>query len=358
MTKIILDARKLNDYGIGEYITNLFPAIINSGKFDLKLIIPDKYNLNLDNFSGISGTDIIRVKSTNYSIKEHFEIPYSVSRLKDYYYFSPHYIFPWFLRNKLIVTIHDLIHFKFPQYFKPGIKVEFARKFINKIKGSGAMVFTDSENSKKDLLDIFKFEENSVNVILMGLPDKFFRFKKGANPKPFPYIMYTGNYKPHKNLDVLFNAFSKISEKFPSLRLVLAGVSKSKELFLSTEKYGIGEKVTATGYIPVEELINLLDFSELFVFPSLYEGFGFPPLEAMSRKKATISTRCGSLNEVLGDGVLYFDPYSPEELAFKIENLLSDTTLRSEYEEKGYLRSVEFTMEKMISKYLKMLIEL
>lgn len=357
MTKIILDARKLNDYGIGEYIKSLFPAIINSDKFESKLIFPDNSDLNQEKFMEFANAGIIKAKSVNYSIREHFEIPNAVSSLKDHYYFSPHYIFPWFLKNKLIVTIHDLIHFKFPQYFKPGIKVEIARKFINKIKNSGTKVFTVSENSKRDLMDIFRFEDNSINVIHNGLPDIFFKFKRGANPKPFPYIMYTGNFKPHKNLDVLFNAFGSITERFPSLRLVLAGVEMGRELLSSTGKYGISDKVTATGYIPVEELINLLDFSELFVFPSLYEGFGFPPLEAMSRKKATISTRCGSLNEVLGDGVLYFDPDSPDELAFKIEKLLSDTILRSEYEEKGYLRSAEFTMERMVSKYLKLLTE-
>lgn len=352
MKKIILDARKLNDYGIGEYIKNLFPSILNSENFESKIIISNEENINPNLFGELDHNDIIKVRSPNYSLREHFEIPKAVSQFSDYYYFSPHYVFPYFLKNRLIITIHDLIHFKFPQYFKPGIKVKIAGKFIKKIKNSGSKVFTVSENSRNDLVDIFGFEESSINVIHNGLPDIFFNFKKGANPKPFPYIMYTGNFKPHKNLEALLKAFRIINEKFPSLRLVLAGVEKNKELFRITEKYGITNKIIPTGYIQVEELLNLLDFSEFFVFPSLYEGFGFPPLEAMSRKKAVISTRCGSLGEVLEDSALYFDPASHDELVLKIEKLLTDTSLRSEYEEKGYLHSTKFTMKKMVSQYL------
>ncbi len=353
MKKIILDARKLNDYGIGEYIKNLFPSIINSEHFESKIIFSNEEIINPNLFGELDQDDVIRVKSPNYSLREHFEIPNAVSHLKDHYYFSPHYVFPYFLKNELIITIHDLIHFKFPHYFKPGIKVEFAKKFIKKIKNSGSKVFTVSENSRKDLVNLFGFDYDSVNVIHNGLPEIFFKFKKGANPKPFPYIMYTGNFKPHKNLKVLLKAFGVISEKFPSLRLVLAGVEKSKELFRITEKYDITNMVIPTGYIKIEELLNLLDFSEFFVFPSLYEGFGFPPLEAMSRKKAVISTKCGSLSEVLEESAVFFDPASPDELALKIEKLLTDTSFRSEFEEKGYLHSAKFTIEKMVSEYLE-----
>ncbi len=355
MKKIILDARKLNDYGIGEYIKNLFPSIIKSNNIKAKIIFSNKESIDPNLFGELALNDVIRVKSPNYSLKEHFEIPKAISQFPDYHYFSPHYVFPYFLKNKLIITIHDLIHFKFPQYFKPGIKVEFAKKFIKKIKNSEAKVFTVSENSRNDLVELFGLEYSSISVIHNGLPEIFFRFKKGANPKPFPYIMYTGNFKPHKNLEVLLNAFSIINEKFPSLRLVLAGVEKNKELFRITEKFGITNKVISTGYIMIEELINLLDFSEFFVFPSLYEGFGFPPLEAMSRKKAVISTKCGSLGEILEDHAVYFDPASPDELALKIERLLTDTSLRSEIEEKGYLHSTKFKMEKMVSEYIKQL---
>ncbi|MCK5005284.1 MAG: hypothetical protein KAS21_09360, partial [Candidatus Aminicenantes bacterium] len=134
MKKIILDARKLNDYGIGEYIKNLFPSIKNSENFESKIIFSNEEIINPNLFGELAGDDVIRVRSPNYSLKEHFEIPKAVSEMPDYYYFSPHYVFPYFLKNKLIITIHDLIHFKFPQYFKPGIKVEIAKKFIKKIK--------------------------------------------------------------------------------------------------------------------------------------------------------------------------------------------------------------------------------
>ncbi|MEN8222932.1 MAG: glycosyltransferase family 1 protein [Acidobacteriota bacterium] len=355
MRKIILDARKVGDYGIGEYIKALFPAIINSDEYDHRVLINDNDEQADKLIEELPESDIIRVHSRNYTLREHKEIPKAVRNLSDFLYFSPHYIFPYFLKNRLIVTIHDLIHFKFPQYFKPEIKVKIAGRFIRKIKNSDSKVFTVSKNSKKDLIEIFGFSENSIKVIHNGIPEIFFKYKKGANPKPFPYIMYTGNFKPHKNIDVLLNAFGMLSEKHPSLRLVLTGVENNKQLTEMTDKYKIGEKVFPTGFISTEELINLLDFSEFFVFPSLYEGFGFPPLEAMARGKSVISSDCGSLGEVLGDAAINFNPLSPEDLFIKMDKLLTDQALRSEYEEKGFKHASFFTVNKMTETYLDLL---
>ncbi len=355
MKKIILDARKLNDYGIGEYIKTLFPAIATSENFDTRIILNKNSNSISKVFGGLHKDKIIYSKYSNYTIGEHFEIPRKVSSIKDFYYFSPHYLFPYFLKNKLIVTIHDLIHFKFPSYFKPGIKVILAKQFIKKIKNSDSLVFTVSENSKTDLIEMFDFKKENIRVIFNGISDIFFKYKKGANPKPFPYIMYAGNFKPHKNLIILLRAFKQISEKYRDIRLVLAGVNSSKTLYGLINDLNISDKVIPTGYIPVQDLIDLLDFSELFVFPSLYEGFGLPPIEAMARGKAVISTRCGSLGEVLGDASVYFDQHSDQDLSNKIEQLLTDSNLKYEFESKGRTHAKKYTTKSMVESYLSQL---
>jgi len=352
MKKIILDARKINDYGIGEYIKNLYPALINAEDFDTRVVI-NHCPVTSRFCEEIPSSDIIRVKSLSHSVREHLEVPGAVRGLEGFRYFSPHYIFPWFLKNRKIITIHDLIHFKFPHYFRPGIKVKLAEQFIKKIRHSGAKVFTVSENSREDLEEIFGFSREDVTVIHNGIPELFFKYKRGANPKPFPYIMFTGNFKPHKNIDTLLKAFALLEEKHPGLRLVLAGVEKNSRLSGLTKELGIGSRVFPTGFIGVESLIDLLDYSEFFVFPSRYEGFGFPPLEAMARKRAVISTRCGSLGEVLGDAAIFFDPDSPEELSVKMDTLLTDTGFRKRYEEKGARQAEKYTVEKMVSRYLE-----
>jgi len=351
MSRFILDARKINDYGIGEYIKALFPALIRRDEFDCRVVIkecPESTRFCEE----IDPGRIIHVKSKNYSVSEHREIPGAVKGLSGFHYFSPHYVFPWFLKNRLVVTVHDLIHFKFPHWFRPGIKVEFAKKFIRKIKKSGALVFTVSENSRSDLVELFGFSPDSISVIHNGIPEVFFKYKKGANPKPFPYIMFTGNYKPHKNIQTLLKGFALLGEKYPDLRLVLAGVEKNSHLLSLTDRLGITGRVFPTGFISRSQLIDLLDFSEFFVFPSLYEGFGFPPLEAMARKKAVISTRCGSLGEVLGDAASYFDPGSPEDLSVKMEHLLTGSAFKEELENRGFHRAGHFTLDKMVNRYL------
>jgi len=355
MKKIILDARKLSDYGIGEYINVLFSAIANSEIFDTRIVLNENIGSIPNIFSGLDKERFIYTKYNNYTIGEHYDIPRKVSSIIDFHYFSPHYLFPYFLKNKLIVTIHDLIHFKFPNYFKPGIKIMLAKQFINKIKNSDSLIFTVSKNSKKDLIEMFDFNEEDIKVIYNGLSDIFFKYKKGVNPKPYRYIMYAGNFKAHKNLKILFQAFGQIADKYNDIKLILAGVNKSKALFELTDKLKISDKVIPTGYIPTQELIDLLDFSEMFIFPSLYEGFGLPPIEAMARSKAVISTKCGSLGEVLGNAALYFDHNSHQDLAYQIEKLLLDSNLKSEFEAKGQIHAGRYTTKKMVESYLNQL---
>lgn len=350
--KIILDARKAEDYGIGEYINNLFPEIAASGHFETKIITHRDKGL-----IKIPHVEKIFAEAGNYSFREHFELPHLLKKYRDFFYFSPHYIFPYFLKNKLIVTVHDLIHFKFPEFFKPRIKVNIAKLFIKKIKRDAELIFTVSETTKNDMVELFGFKENRIKVIYNGLSENIFNAEKTIIRKNAPYILYTGNLKPHKNIPVLLKAFKKIIRDNPEIELVLAGVINNSTLESDLETLNLKGKVKTTGYISREKLIEYIDNSLFFVFPSLYEGFGFPPLEAMARKKAVISSPFGSLTEILGNSALYFDPHSPYDLAEKITQFIKDSRLRKEYEEKGFARSKKFTLKRSVEKYISILKE-
>jgi glycosyltransferase involved in cell wall biosynthesis len=350
--KILFDARKIGDYGIGVYIQNLLQGLVDRGGFELRAI-----QLRGSDSLDLPVSSAIEVMAKNYDFREHVEIPFKTRKFKDYYYFSPHYVFPLFIPQKLFVTVHDLIHFKFPHLFKPAIRVAVGKYFMRQVRKKAEIVFAVSQTTKNDLRDLFYFEESRVKVIYNGVSEIFF----WQEPKPsffdFPYVLYTGNLKPHKNLPILLKAFSLIKDRFPDYRLVLAGIEPDQPFRQMVDDFGITDQVVTKGYMMQQDLIRFIDGAEFFVFPSLYEGFGFPPLEAMARKKAVISSPGGSLKEVLGDSALYFSPDSFEELAWKMTELIENRAQRRDYEKKGFAHSLTFRWNKTVDEYISALID-
>lgn len=344
--KILLDARKIDDYGIGVYIQNLFQGIIDSGKFECRAI-----HLRGTTYLDIPPDSYIRVSCKNYDWREHIDIPLKTRRLKDFCYFSPHYVFPLFAKNRLFVTVHDLIHFKFPHLFKPALRVELGRFFMRQVKRRANVVFTVSQTTKHDLQEIFGFEDARIKVIYNGVSEPFFQSPLQISGLAFPYVLYIGNLKPHKNLTTLLKAFSLVKNRFSGLRLVLVGVKPDKIFYRAVRDLGLKQRVVVKGYQSQEDVIRFLDGAEFFIFPSLYEGFGLPPLEAMARRKAVISSKGGSLEEVLGESALYFHPESVEELAEKISLFVEDSELREDYEQKGFDHCLKFRWDKAIQEY-------
>jgi len=350
--KILFDTRKIKDYGIGVYIQNLFQGIVDRGCFACRAVhLKDTESLDLPRES------LIEVTAKNYDFREHAEIPLKTRKFKDYYYFSPHYVYPLFISQKLLVTVHDLIHFKFPQLFKPAVRVEVGKFFMRQVRKKAAMIFAVSQTTKNDLRDLFRFDESRIKVIYNGIAEIFFEQEPHPAIFDFPYMLYTGNLKPHKNLPVLIKAFSLIKDRFPDFRLVLAGVEPDRTFRQSLADFGIADRVVTKGFLTQQDLIRFIDGAEFFVFPSLYEGFGFPPLEAMARKKAVISSPGGSLKEILEDNALYFSSDSVEELAEKITLFIENDGIKKDCETKGFAHSLKFRWDKTVEEYISVLID-
>ncbi len=347
--KLIFDGRKTDDYGIGTYLKNIFGGLISSGEFAYKFL-----HLKDSSSPEFLKENIINVGSKNYSLFEHLEIPLKIRGLKDYIYFSPHYVFPIFIKNRVIATIHDLIHFKFPEFF-PFYKREIGKIFLKSLQQRGELIFTVSETSKKDIINMFGFNEDRIKVIYNGIAEIFFSAEEQKTSIDFPYILYMGNLKPHKNLGILLKAFSNIKGKYKELKLILIGIKNPKQLKKQVEGLGIENRVIIKGYIEQKEVIKFIDNCLFFVFPSLYEGFGLPPIEVMARGKAVVSSSGGSLKEILKDNAVLFNPQSEEELTTVMENMIIDESLRKEYESKGLKYSENFHWDKFVRQYIDIL---
>jgi len=228
---------------------------------------------------------------------------------------------------------------------------------MRQVQKKAAVVFAVSHTTKNDLQEMFGFDESRIKVIYNGIAEIFYQQEPQPSVFDFPYLLYTGNLKPHKNLLVLIEAFSLIKDRFPDFRLVLAGVLPDRSFMQALIHLGIADRVVTKGYLAQQDLVRFIDGAEFFVFPSLYEGFGFPPLEAMARKKAVISSPGGSLKEILGDNALYFSPDSAEELAEKITFFIENERIKKDYETSGFAHSLNFRWKKTLQEYISVLID-
>jgi len=266
------------------------------------------------------------------------------------------------------VTIHDLILTKFPTtrattlgpflYF---IKNIFYRLIILNAVWRAKKVIAISEFTRKDIIKQFHVKEEKIIVTYEGAAnlargnDSLFAAK--LNPEEAlsdyniaePFLLYVGNAYPHKNLETLIKVFKQLHDEQADLKLVLVGRDDyfysrlkdyAKELNLWTESDNkiLKTPVIFPGYVPDQKLEILFQKALLYVFPSKYEGFGLPPLEAMSRGCPVLSSNKTSLPEVLGSAAAYFDPYDEEEMLMKIKLLISDQALRQSLVSKGYER--------------------
>lgn len=322
--KVAVDARMIKMSGIGTYIQNL----MKNGCYDVAL--GNKEDIEQVN----SKIKTIDFNMGIYGIKEQLKFPYKALKKENIDVLHvPHYNVPIFYRGKMIVTIHDLTHLLFPEFLPNKLAYLYA-KFMMWIGIKKAnKVITVSENTKKDILKFFKVNPDKIEVVYLGVGDEFVKkekkdieylYERFNIPRDKRILMYVGNLKPHKNLERLLEAYSKISI-IENTCLLLVGKAFDKYTVLEDreKELNIDKNVIHTGIVTQEELVDLYNLSDLFVFPSLYEGFGLPILEALACGTNVICSNSSSIPEVGGDVVEYFDPYSIEEMANKIEEGLN-----------------------------------
>ena len=364
--KIGIDSRGVNLYagsGIGTYTKNLIINMINSD--------------TNDNFDLIWTGE----KNNNF-IKNNTKLFYTSGRYGGFYekYFVPNLMekenvdlfhipqngigYPFDSDLNVVVTIHDLIPYTMPETVGKGYLNRFLKDMPNIIEQAKGII-TVSEYSKKDILRFFpSISPDKVYVTPLATNENFMPIPKEACKnyisKNFklidPYILYLGGFSSRKNVKELILAFGKILKdlKTPH-KLLLGGSIKDdgealKDLVLSQD---LQNDVLFTGYLDDSILPILYSGAEAFVYPSLYEGFGLPPLEAMSCKTPVITSNLTSIPEVTKDAAILIDPFNKDELSYNLLNLLNDEAKKEELGEKGYKRSLQFSWRQTADKTLK-----
>lgn len=270
-----------------------------------------------------------------------------ISQIKNLQYdiFHPTYYDNYFLAylNKpFVLTVYDMIHEKYAEYFGNSQDSFNKRKLCN----SASKIIAISNSTKNDLIDIFNIPKEKIEVIYLASDYASITCIKPKFDIDGPYILFTGNRSIYKNFLTFLIAVSQILNEHKDLQLICTGSAFNSLENRWIEDLGIKDKVKSFYCESDNELVYLYQNAECFVFPSLYEGFGFPILEAFACNCPLVSSTGGSLMEIAGDAAVYFDPKNIKEMRQAIQNVLTDVSLKKELVEAGNIRIKDFSWEK------------
>ena len=357
MQKLVIDFRMHNASGIGTYIKNIVPFLVD--RFEV-ILLGIESEINQYNF--YDKVKIIECNSKIYSIKEQFELFNKIPQCDIFW--SPHYNIPLLpiKAKKRVVTIHDVFHLAF--YDTLSFKQKLYAKFvINQAVKQSDVILTVSEFSKNEIMkytntakqidivhnaiDFVKFKVINDKEILLNIKEKY--------NLPNDFLLFVGNVKSHKNIKNLLLAIKDLNQN-----LVIVGkkdgfITGDSEIKNIIKNNNLEDKIFFTGFVEDEDIPIIYNLAKVFVFPSLYEGFGIPPLEAQACGTAVVSSDVASLPEVGNDSVIYCDPYDIDNIKEEINNLLNDKNLQDDLIERGFENIKRFSWEKSANKIIKLL---
>ncbi len=350
MKELCIDARMAFNSGIGTYIRNILPYFKSAFPV-LRIIAPPSM---VEKWTDLGSYDLIPTHAPLYSIQEQLEMPLRIPKCD--LYWTPHYNIPVFpiRAKKRVVTIHDVYHLAFIKSLSLP-KQFYAKTMIKRATLCSDRIITGSQFSLDEIVKYTHVSPNKISMIHDGVNlSHFSRDISGLREK---YILFVSTLAPHKNLTRLLRAWKRVGERFPDWDLVLAGkqVKNVDYLKVFDEFPELQHRVRFAGQVQHDELQKLYSGASGLIAPSLYEGFGLTPLEAMAAGCPTIVSKAASLPEVCGDASLYVDPYDEVDMAEKICSLIDDQGLREQLIEKGTERVKIFSWEKTAKKHIEVM---
>lgn len=260
---------------------------------------------------------------------------------------------PWSASCPVVLTVHDLIGLLFPDNLPP-LERLYWQRWLPASVGWASHIIVISQNTKQDVENYMHVDPQRITVVPQGVDAHFKPIEDTSGldalrqhyKLPETFMLYLGTMEPSKGLDTLVKAYAQIHKEVPAL--VIAGKKGhfTRPLFKLVEQLGVQDKVIFTDYIPDEHVVGMLNLASVFVFPSRYEGFGLPPLEAMACGTPVVCSSSSSLPEVVGDAAATVPPDEPDALAQTLLEVLNDPDEQAALRQKGLARAREFSWEK------------
>jgi glycosyltransferase involved in cell wall biosynthesis/GT2 family glycosyltransferase len=365
--RVGINASKVFDVhtGVGRYTSNLCRSVLKTGGIkDYYFYTPG--NMGNTIMTGIEGTHFEKPMASKQNnmmriLWEQIVLPiYSRKDRLDLFHYTDHALSLLFRKCPIIITIHDIAYLRFPNLLNTSRRIY--KKNILRISIKKAdIIIADSYATKKDIIEYFGIREGKIRVIHLGVESRFrpinnveeFRLK---NNLPSKMILNVGTLEPRKNVVSLIKAFKKLREKgLKDYKLVIAGEKGwlYKEIFKEAGHSDLKQEILFLGVVKDEDLPMLYNCADIFVYPSLYEGFGLPPLEAMACGMPVITSNTSSLPEVVGDAGIMVAPTDVNSLCEAMHSVLTNKELWNRMSNMGLERSKLFSWDNTVKKILE-----
>ena len=358
-----IDARKIHDFGIGTYIRQLvrgLAAIDHENRYVLFAGQKRRDALSdlPDNFQ------VVTESAPPYSIRELVGLSWQQFRLKLDLYHATHYVLPAFNVSRIVVTIHDIIHLLYPEFLPSRLAFFYAQRMIRRSLTRGDRIIAVSQTTKADLMRYFNVGGRKIQVIYNGVQESFRERLSHEQLKRWqqnlgiraPYLLFVGNPKPHKNLDNVIRAYARARQLHSfDAPLVCVGDRGQGEARIRqlAAQLGVADRVQLLGHVAQEALPAIYQGASLFLYPTLYEGFGLPVIEAMASGVAVVTSNTSALKEIAKGYAHLVDPLDVEAMAKAIVQCLVDEEHREALARLGLRRAEDFRWQNTAQKTLK-----
>jgi glycosyltransferase involved in cell wall biosynthesis len=365
--RVAIDIRRAGDFGLGTYTRNIIFHLARADRSTRYLLIGQRRHFELcgrlpDNF------ELLEFAAPVGSLRTHTRLPLLLHRLRVDLLHMPWFYAPAIVPTKLVITVHDLTDVLEPivgtsSPVRAG-RLYFARRALARAD----RVLAVSQASKRDLANNFGLREDKIEVIYNAVDDLFLREPAPADADAIlarhditgPYVLYAGNIKRQKNLPRLIEAFAVAKgeladdPRYAQLKLLLIGdaLTEQSDLRRAVVRSRVRGDVRFLGFVPQTVLRVFYKRASAFLFPSLYEGFGLPPLEAMAHGTPVLTSNVSSMPEVFGTAALLVNPENVFDIARGIRQILTDDDLRASLVERGYDLVRRFSWERSAAQVL------
>lgn len=348
--KVIIDGRIITPEltGIGRYT---YEIIKNCSELGIDFIVlVNKKDILEKMFENIKDIQMVEMKSKFLSITEQFELPLILNRYadKNVIFHSPSFASSPFIKIPMIMTIHDLNHIRFPQFYSRVHKYYY-EYIVKKSAIKSKKILTVSKFSKEEIVSWLKCNDEKIDVTYNGVDNKYnvINDKEYLNniklkyKLPNNFILYIGNQKLHKNIETLIKAIKNVS---PDYYLVING-KENERLMKVAKSFGVSDRILFIGFVDEDDLPSIYNLATVFVYPSMYEGFGLPILEAMACGCPVLAANTSSLIEVCNNDDILFECMDYKNLSDKINELILNSNKRNKNILNGIEQSKLFSWE-------------
>ncbi len=368
--RIAIDIRRINEFGVGTYTRNAIRTLA-------RLDHDNEYFL-----IGIPGRlpaiqplpanfKTLPAQPNDFSVSSYFELHQLLKRFRCDLLHVPHLFWkPQGIPCPYVVTVHDLLDHLYRVNSHSSVKRDMHFRFTKRVLHRAARIFAVSNFSKKDTERLFQVPPEKIEVIYNAIDERFLlghssdaerQFIAERYQVSYPFLLYAGRISPHKNIVRIIEAFAALKGElakegqFEDLKLIIIGdeVSKHPDLRRAVVKGRVQNDVRFLGFVPIEVLRIFYDQAKIFVFPSLYEGFGLPPLEAMAHSTPVVTSNTSSIPEVVGNAAVMVNPENVFEIMKALHRVLLDQSVRDKLKARGLEQVKKFSWDLSVRRMLE-----